>query len=742
VINSATTASILTQDLVSPKHKILASNLPKSHGLFLDDDSESRNSTKQRDIKCAILQTRLDRAISSSSAAGLNAIRHYHSGMNHDNATLDVDDESVGYSCHLQDDDEDTADQSTLCPTIVAADRKPKFMESGDHSSTREHYSAEEGVGHYNSVFAQNFIEYSDNQQSASLAEAGNHIKEAVLSPELDVSRQSTSIFRGQHDISHVVVHVTSPSETLLTMDATMLLHDVDAVSQSSRLVNDAASLGEETPVLDRYRIIADDNSIGFKVIPNARGSQRKNMEDNRTTVFCEQAGSASRPRGVPKSVKFHETLEDENDEPQHYPKTPYPGQFTIRSSVERGGSSGIQKHSKFISLTSPFRYELDKENRKVLHASQDDNTGRQGDRPGANNSVSFSLQLPSLKTPSKSSEPLFRKTPYRASNTYLDDDQQGEGKGQGAAPHIAVCFEGRTPLKDTFRQYRKTPRPKIKERLSMESLKFHPETHLDTPAPVDHKTIQKTPRANKTLEHGHRHHSTRPAVHFEDNPDGLVSSTPLSERVTLRKTPYHGSARGLDETGGTNHNSASQWTAPKPANAASSTPKTIRFRSNNDTLNSPVSLASDITGLTAVSYSANQRELFPAIEPLDGGKVRSPVEPIKRPRKSASSLVAKIEEDEFEEADPLIKLQFTLEETNRAISALNGAAFLRKDGAGSVVRFTDTEAYKILRNVGFKRRRCKGLLMSLCHWRRLSMREEEAETDFGVATHYFEIIQ
>ena len=713
-MNSASTASMLTQDLNSPSQRtrVTASN-------NISKTQDSRRADDNAPVTATMTTTALGKTTSSSTARGLDGIQNYHSVMKQEEVVSVVDDESLADSrqFHEDEDVDGSVDESTLCPTIVAEDRKPSVLMRGYQGSNGGDHK--EHDRQYHPAFAHNVI-----KQPASLADAGNIFKETVLSPEIDLSRRS--IFRKDHDISLVHVLVASPSETFLTSDATVLLNDVDALSQSSQLVNDAASLGEETPVLDRYRIISDDNSIGFKVLPNARGSNRKTKRGNRLTSHVEDEGSMPKALGVPKSVKFHEPLEDEMDH-QSFRKTPYPASDT--SLLHNSSNSHLLKGSTFISIPSPFRYELDKENRKVVFSDPHS----QGE---AISSFSCGRRTQIPKTPSSISKPMFRKTPYRASDAHVDDeDQIDKGKGIGTLTDATVRFDIRTPLKDTAPPYRKTPRPKITERLSMESLKFHSSNRNDTPAPGDRMQLQKAPHADNNRANGNINQTSRPAVRFEDDSEGVASSALLRESKTLQKTPYYGSLNGLGDFGGDHHNGLAM-----PVNAG--TPKMIRFNTNDDMMTSPASLASDITGLTAMSYSVNQRELFPAIESLEDRNAHALVLPLNRSRKSTSSLIAKVGEEEFEDAAPLIKLQFSLDETNRAIAALNGAAFLRKDRGGISVRFTDAEAYKILRNVGFKRRRCKGLLMSLCHLRRLSMNEEETAADFGLPTHYFEIIQ
>ncbi|CAB9524463.1 expressed unknown protein [Seminavis robusta] len=693
---SATTTSILTQDFDTPNRKKMAqqnNNLSAKMSASPDaaSDNESRNPIQN----------------TSNSENGLDAIRNYHSGsMSHpdddddENSTQQKDNASTDYLRMLHDDeDDDSVDESTLCPTVIAEDRKPKSVEEkGGHVANEEetHSGAKALATHKEPNFNCSYSAFSQifrtqNQQSTLLVEASGEAeaKDTVLSPEIDVTRNK--IFRpNQHDISHVVVQTDdgSPSQTLLTMDGSMFLHDADAVSHRSRRISDAASLGDETPVLDRYRIISDDNSIGFKVLPNERGSHRKTLSAKR-----------SETNGVPKTVKFRgDSVEGNGDHPA-FRKTPYPARNDLGLTSVTSDTSRIAQ-SKPIS--SPFRFENGKENQGTALSSPFHTGGRNSERRSFGKSVAFNVQFQSPATSTKGS---FRKTPFKSGPPEPTSSSK---------PHSGVRFDVRTPSKGITKVYRKTPLAKITERESMESLKF----------PDD---------------------NSGQGVRFEGDP--LSSSTPISKGVTFRKTPYRRSVANVDGEDDDNlDDTKDQMKSPRaempPGMVASSTPKTIRFAVDATTsMSSPMSFASDITGFTAISYSEHQRELFPRVESLEEEKKEEATS--RTPRKSASSLIAKVSQEEFEQASPLVKLQFSREETNKAITALNGAAFLRKSAGDSFMQFTDAEAYKILRNYGFKRRRCKGLLMSLCHWQRLAMHQElDEETDFGLASIYFEIVQ
>lgn len=98
-----------------------------------------------------------------------------------------------------------------------------------------------------------------------------------------------------------------SPAPTDITMDMTQLFLNETATGR----LNDDTSVGsEETPVLDRYRVDADDESPhGFRVVPNPRGVRRRRAID-----------AARQPR-----VRFQtESSILGISEPTMYRKTPY----------------------------------------------------------------------------------------------------------------------------------------------------------------------------------------------------------------------------------------------------------------------------------------------------------------------------------------------------------------------------------------------------------------------------------
>jgi hypothetical protein len=108
-----------------------------------------------------------------------------------------------------------------------------------------------------------------------------------------------------------------------------------DTMISGSAMMQDGEdeNLSVMTPVLDRYRLDPDDNSIGVKVVPNPRGKHHHNVpptpreEPGRTTTseFYEDSDGFLSPRGLPASISARTT--------KQYRKTPYPKKQQERSS-------------------------------------------------------------------------------------------------------------------------------------------------------------------------------------------------------------------------------------------------------------------------------------------------------------------------------------------------------------------------------------------------------------------------
>jgi hypothetical protein len=85
---------------------------------------------------------------------------------------------------------------------------------------------------------------------------------------------------------THIMVDsaAASPAHTNLTMDATMM--NMNDTMASFSMVGDDDNSSTMTPILDRYRLDPDDNSIGVKVVPNQRRNHRVRQATPLSTVY------------------------------------------------------------------------------------------------------------------------------------------------------------------------------------------------------------------------------------------------------------------------------------------------------------------------------------------------------------------------------------------------------------------------------------------------------------------------
>lgn len=87
--------------------------------------------------------------------------------------------------------------------------------------------------------------------------------------------------------------------------------------------------------------------------------------------------------------------------------------------------------------------------------------------------------------------------------------------------------------------------------------------------------------------------------------------------------------------------------------------------------------------------------------------------------KKSDLRRIATVTQDEYNDAPRLVQMQVSLEDVNASIQRINQA-----HESNLVSRqFTETRAKLLLQSLGFSQRKCKTILMSLCHWRRLVMK-------------------
>lgn len=608
--------------------------------------------------------------------------------LSSNNEAKDDDEDSQSESYAFYDDEYNSVDESTLCPTVVAADRQmvktnqttlsvmqTQLEENNDESNLNTNLSTEE-------VSTSGPSEEEEEEEASTLCPTIVAQKNeptsrdrAIYAPYQPKQQLGVDDVIEQQSLSqsyHVVVRdgLASPAPTALTMDATMYLNNETEImsQQSTRIADDTVSIGndtQETPVLDRYRIVADDGSIGFKVVPNERSSRKKKVRTPQQQGTTSSARYDTSRDGSNRSSKL--------DSDSHVPKT--------------------------VKFSNKSQNNFHKEDSKG---------GRE------NFDVRFAA-----KTPQAAATKTYRKTPYRKQEDISPEDrkiqfdlpQQNFDSFLSPPPNTTHQVPRKTPYNNIIRDsatkkvYRKTPFRPVSN--MADNNKENDDARVrfevaETPpaATVEAKMYRKTPYTR--VQFNKENDDTR--VRFE------VSETPtaagVGEKTFYRKTPY----TRVHHLGSSRSPFADLPTSDLI---------------NSELMASPVSLASTLTGCTGMMQIVdNSKELFPAPEPSAVNHSRSSPSGRKSDfsRKSASTMIALVTEDEWNDASPVVKMQFNLKEVNQAVRALNGAAFLRQqnDDEDDVVQLTDSQAYRILRNVGFKRRRCKGMLMSLCHWGRL----------------------
>ena len=146
-------------------------------------------------------------------------------------------------------------------------------------------------------------------------------------------SRKMAPDSPGVHSVREVVVNMTlaSVSPNNLTMEHCSFHESETIASPSHSRIMDQADLLSVTsllvtPILDRYRLEADDSSIGIKVVPNERGRHRRNE------VLVGQLGLSRKPFSESSNTpgKDHKT--------KSFRKTPHPKKIrkpNLQSIVE-----------------------------------------------------------------------------------------------------------------------------------------------------------------------------------------------------------------------------------------------------------------------------------------------------------------------------------------------------------------------------------------------------------------------
>lgn len=689
------------------------------------------------------------------------------------------------HSADESSESDDSVDESTLCPTVVAKDRQPQLAVSMeekavDRSNSDSDDDDDDNETYEESTICPTVIAQPSETRAPDFVNDENapERQENILSPQPPIGYQQ--IFRNRHDISQVLVQEGETS--VLTMDATMFFHDNDAMSHQSSKIYDAASLGEQTPVLDRYRIIPDDSSTGFKVMPNERGSNRKSK--SRTDAI----------ESIPNSVRFHDRHDEGGSllgERPEYRKTPFRG--------GRGVTDDIGDDQQSPNEESSVRFDLPPKNShaaalaaaksprlKFASSPQIGETGsafrRSPYRRDESSSVGF--LSPNVSTRTR----LFRKTPLPKNG-----DTSDQHVDNSSSSSVRFDTELRTPVKHSVANYRQTPHKSTCDSSNQSTVQFDPDTKIEgsTFSAGEKKMYRRTPYKPGMAPSPGSHAK---GVQFDDEstPRGVQSSSanePLvnraaskfanTERKTYRSTPYKLSGRVMTpspevestppggeeppinkkastwqgqsenrahntsdriltrQTSDTNHLPfRSPLTGISPVRKTiASTPQNVRFM-NNELLRSPESIASTLTGLTTLREM--EKELFP-------------VRASGKPRKSDFSMtqkssISKISASEYTDADEQMKT-LSLETLNQIVDALNGRLFLEKASGNVTERFTSDEAHKILKKSGVEKsavgtfRKREKVLKALIYWNRLKGNLVEDENSPSGAVEYFEIV-
>lgn len=137
-----------------------------------------------------------------------------------------------------------------------------------------------------------------------------------ALSPELETSREgnmdeTASTSPGEHTVKEIIVDTSASSCSADHDDTASDVSILDSTIASSRSsfvkeqAEDETTLGSllVTPVLDRYRLEADDTSIGVKVVPNERGGHHAGVQKQKQKNLLTKYG-APPPKPVLQATK------------------------------------------------------------------------------------------------------------------------------------------------------------------------------------------------------------------------------------------------------------------------------------------------------------------------------------------------------------------------------------------------------------------------------------------------------
>lgn len=236
------------------------------------------------------------------------------------------------------------SDEHSLPSEKSSITEKSRIMERPSNNKFLE--ELEEGENEEQSSSGTDNDDDSTNVIATLVAEKPGLLQENIKRPVPVFSCRPTHIT--------VDMGAQSPAQTNITMDATMMN---DTMISTSVMMQDSdeENLSIMTPILDRYRLDPDDNSIGVKVVPNERGMhQRQRLrthpeesEQTATAEFYQDSDGFRSPKGLPRSVSARKA--------QQYRKTPYPNKVKERSFDDENNPNTPQLAFSPVSSTPSF---------------------------------------------------------------------------------------------------------------------------------------------------------------------------------------------------------------------------------------------------------------------------------------------------------------------------------------------------------------------------------------------------
>jgi hypothetical protein len=216
------------------------------------------------------------------------------------------------------------SDEHSLPSEQSSITEKNRVMERPSNNKFLQ--ELEEGENEEQSSSGTDHDDDSTNVIATLVAEEPQLLRQNIQRPVPVFSRRPTHIT--------VDMGVQSPAQTNITMDATFMN---DTMISTSVMMQDGdeENLSIMTPILDRYRLDPDDNSIGVKVVPNERGMhQRQRLRTHpeesaqrADAEFYQDSDGFRSPKGLPRSVSARKA--------HQYRKTPYPNKVQEKRSFE-----------------------------------------------------------------------------------------------------------------------------------------------------------------------------------------------------------------------------------------------------------------------------------------------------------------------------------------------------------------------------------------------------------------------